>query len=140
MIAKVPITDTTPIKLAAKARTTKLVLKYPDMRFIRLTPSCKGKMNAHPPDAGTPMGTADWNGRLRPATETDDCRLTTADCFVARPEGFEPPTYGFEGRRSIQLSYGRACEVVDGIPIILGRQSHTQAQSKRPVSFAFVSW
>ena len=35
------------------------------------------------------------------------CREVKQRSRMVRPEGFEPPTYWFVARRSIQLSYGR---------------------------------
>ena len=53
---------------------------------------------------------------------------------MARPEGLEPPTLCFEGRCSIQLSYGRAAE----LHLILKHLLPFQ-KPNRPLSAATVS-
>lgn len=49
---------------------------------------------------------------------------------LARPAGLEPATYGFEVRRSIQLSYGRIM-----IPLLYQNQ-----QKKLQRTFTYVAY
>ena len=42
--------------------------------------------------------------------QVEVCASPSPAYFMVRPAGFEPAAYGFEVRRSIQLSYGRMLE------------------------------
>ena len=66
----------------------------------------------------TPGGKSPGRANARPAglglrepqakqTQETAGRDHLAESEVVRPAGLEPAAYGFEGRRSIQLSYGR---------------------------------
>ena len=52
--------------------------------------------------------------------------------FVARPSGFEPPTPGFGGLYSIQLSYGR--RVMDYLMKLMASNIHVRHPARRPAS------
>ena len=48
-----------------------------------------------------------WSEPCRKAQKKQMLIVSSSAYFLVRPAGFEPAAYGFEVRRSIQLSYGR---------------------------------